>query len=52
MEKKQICISNPKSEFFNIHKLGLPFDIHKLSLLSKKQMTLVNLLITYADFDI
>ena len=45
-------MSNPKSKFFNMHKLDLPFDIHKLNLLLIKQMTLLNLLIPYADFDI
>ena len=45
-------MSNPKSKFFNMHKLGLPFDMHKLNLLLIKQMTLLNLLIPYADFDI
>ena len=50
--KKQDCISNPKSKVFNIHKLDLPFDVHKLSLLLIKQMTLLNLLIAYVHFDI
>ena len=50
--KKQLCISKTKSKLFNIHKLGLPFDIRKLSLLLIKQITLLNLLIAYTDFDI
>ena len=51
--KKQVCLSNFKSKFFNIHNLDLTFDIHKLRRSPLvKHMALLSLLIAYSVFDI